>query len=65
MSQMPIQFRAVIRDAIINNKTREFQFRQIMEVLACKRSTAKQLYYAFLYNATDEFLKGKYEECEK
>jgi hypothetical protein len=60
MSQ--IKFRAIIRDAIIYNKTREYQLRQIIEVLGCSRTTAKQLFFAFLYNATDEFLSKKFDE---
>lgn len=57
-----ISIRAVIRNAIINNRVRQYQYVEIMQVLGCSRNKAKQLYYAFLYNAEDAFLRKKLSE---
>ena len=57
-----ISIRAIIRNAIINNEVRKYQFMEIMQVLGCSRNRAKQLYYAFLYNAEDAFLRKKLSE---
>lgn len=46
----------IIREAIINNHERENQFNEIREGLLIDRNKAKQLFYAFLYYADEEYL---------
>lgn len=57
-----ISIRAIIRNAIINNEVRTYQYQEIQVALGCSRHKAKQLYYAFLYNAGDAFLRKKLTE---
>lgn len=57
-----ISIRAIIRNAIINNNVRTYQYQEIQVALSCSRHKAKQLYYAFLYNAGDAFLRKKLTE---
>lgn len=57
-----ISIRAIIRNAIINNEVRTYQYQEIQEALGCSRNKAKQLYFAFLYNAEDTFLRKKLTE---
>ena len=47
----------VLREALINRVDREDQYAEIMRNLACSRNKAKQLYFAFLYYATEEYLE--------
>ncbi len=45
-----------IRDAIVNNDKREEQLQYIMWSMCCDREKAKQLYFAFLYYASEDYL---------
>ena len=44
-------------NAIINNSARNFQFSEIANNVGCHRSVAKQLYFSFLYYATEDYLQ--------
>ena len=46
----------IIRNAIINNTVRTYQFDEIAANAKCSRDVAKQLYYSFLYQATEDYL---------
>lgn len=59
-----ISIRAIIRNAIIHNEVRTYQFQEIQIALGCSRHKAKQLYYAFLYNAEEKFLRKKLSETD-
>jgi len=45
-----------IRNAIINNHNRQDQIGDIMSSVDCSRVKAKELYFAFIYRATEEYL---------
>lgn len=47
----------IIREAIVNNTVRTYQFDEIARNAGCTRSVAKQLYFSFLYYATEEYLQ--------
>ena len=47
----------IIRNAIINNPARNFQFSEIASNVGCHRLVAKQLYFSFLYYATEDYLQ--------
>lgn len=64
MSELKLPMREIIRGAILHNKSRAYIYRDIMSALACSRSTAKSLFFAFLYNAEDKFLRDKLKELE-
>lgn len=46
-----------IREAIVNNTVRTYQFDAIARDAKCSRQVAKQLYFAFLYYATEDYLQ--------
>lgn len=54
MSKGPIT--VAIRNAIINNPDRQGQLEDIMSSVGCERHKAKELYYAFLYRADEDYL---------
>lgn len=45
-----------IRDAIINRDDRDGQLQEIMCSVGCERHKAKELYFAFIYRAEEDFL---------
>lgn len=45
-----------IRDAIINRDDRDGQLDWIMSTVICDRNKAKELYFAFIYRAEEDFL---------
>lgn len=47
----------IIREAIINNPVRNYAFMEIQEATGCSRHTSKALYFAFLWYASEEYLK--------
>ena len=49
--------RAIIRTAIIEHPDRKHQLTQISQHLNCSRDVAKELLFAFVYNAEDETLQ--------
>lgn len=51
--------RAIIRLAVIEHEDRNLQLTQITKCLNCSRDMAKELLFAFLYNAEDEFLQNR------
>lgn len=53
---MKFSIRAVVREAIINNDSRTLQLFFITSILGVTRDRAKELLFAFLYNAEEEFL---------
>lgn len=53
---MKLSIRAVIREAVINYDSRSAQLMSIKSILGVSRDRAKDLLYAFLYNAEEEFL---------
>lgn len=55
----------IIRSAIINNTVRTYQFNEIADMACCSRSTAKQLYFSFLYQATEDYLTDLRDNAEK
>lgn len=54
MSKGPIT--VAIRNAIINNHNRQDQIGDIMSSVDCSRVKAKELYFAFIYQANEEYL---------
>lgn len=48
----------IIRTAILDNTCRNFQFLQIQKCAGCTRHVSKQLYFAFVYRATEEKLQS-------
>lgn len=58
----PITITQVIRDAILNNTDRSVQFSEISKNLNTTRNTAKTLFFAFAYNATEDHLKALFLE---
>lgn len=61
---MSRSLKSVIRKAICDNSSREFQYQQIMKEVECTRTHAKQLFFAFLYYAGDDFLEAKLVELK-
>lgn len=59
---MSRSLKSIIRKAICENSSREFQYQQIMKEVECTRAHAKQLFFAFLYYAGDDFLEAKLVE---
>lgn len=53
---MKISLRAVVREAMIHNVSRPAQLKFIMNITGVNRNRAKELLFAFLYNAEDDFL---------
>lgn len=47
----------IIREAIVNNTVRTYQFDEIAKNANCSRAAAKQLYFSFLYYATEDYLQ--------
>lgn len=54
MNKGPIT--TAIRNAIINNTNREEQFEEISFSVGCDREKAKELFFAFIYRANEEYL---------
>lgn len=54
MSRGPIT--TAIRNAIINHDDRNGQLQEIMCSVGCERHKAKELIYAFIYRAEEDFL---------
>lgn len=55
-----VGIREIIRLAIIDHpNSRDGLLLQISKCLNCDRDVAKELFYAFLYNAEDRFLNNK------
>lgn len=54
-----IGMREIIRIALMEHTDRNMQLTQISKCLNCSRDTAKELMFAFLYNAEDEFLQNR------
>jgi len=53
---MKVSIRAVVREALINHVSRPAQLFFIMKILGVSKDKAKELLFAFLYNAEDEYL---------
>ena len=51
--------REIIRLAVVEREDRNLQLTQISKCLNCSRDMAKELLFAFLYNAEDEFLQNR------
>jgi len=51
-----------IRTVILNNKSREYQFREIEYCLQVSRGQAKVLFFAWMFRASESFLQEKLEE---
>ncbi len=47
----------IVREAIVNNTVRTYQFDEIARNTGCTRAVAKQLYFSFLYYATEDYLQ--------
>lgn len=54
-----IGMREIIRIALMEHTDRNMQLTQISKCLNCSRDMAKELMFAFLYNAEDEFLQNR------
>ena len=53
-----IGMREIIRIALMEHTERNMQLTQISKCLNCSRDVAKELMFAFLYNAEDEMLQN-------
>lgn len=51
--------REIIRIAVVEHDDRNLQLTQISKCLNCSRDMAKELLFAFLYNAEDAFLQNR------
>ena len=54
-----IGMREIIRIALMEHTDRNMQLTQISKCLSCSRDMAKELLFAFLYNAEDAFLQNR------
>lgn len=54
-----------IRNAIIEKTDRAQQIEEIMCTLSCNQAKAKQLFFAYIYHAKEDFLSNLLKEEEK